>query len=116
MDITATLLDVTGLAQQAPPELDGESLWPQIALATTGADTTQADSNRTFFWRIDLPPSTAWASGPRRAVRRGRWKYLWDGGFGYLFDLWRDPGETRNVLYEHEALARELEALSLSEW
>ena len=116
MDITATLLDVAGLAQQAPPELDGESLWPQIALATTGADTTQADSNRTFFWRIDLPPSTAWASGPRRAVRRGRWKYLWDGGFGYLFDLWRDPGETRNVLYEHEALARELEALSLSEW
>ena len=62
------------------------------------------------------PYRGTWASGPRRAVRRGRWKYLWDGGFGYLFDLWRDPGETRNVLYEHEALARELEALSLSEW
>ena len=107
MDITATLLDVAGLAQQAPPELDGESLWPQIALAATGADTTQAESNRTFFWRIDLPPSTAWASGPRRAVRRGRWKYLWDGGFEFLYDLVADPGERDNLGFREPELVDE---------
>ena len=45
-----------------------------------------------------------------------RWKYLWDGGFGYLFDLIDDPAETVNVYSRHETLARELEALSLTDW
>jgi arylsulfatase A-like enzyme len=43
-------------------------------------------------------------------------RYLWDGGFGYLFDLATDPAEHVNVYSRHDALARELEALSLSDW
>ena len=174
MDLTATLLELTGLNSASSSsassssssggadtvEIDGISLLPEIdvALGATPADdaATETDEERVFFWRLDLPPSESWGSGARRAVRRGRWKcaytssdsladrrqftcsqqlttltsllcapllccvllrrYLWDGGFGYLFDLATDPAEHVNVYSRHDALARELEALSLTDW
>ena len=84
-------------------------------VGATGVEDSETQ-DRVFYWRLNLPPSAAWASGQRRAVIRGRWKYLWDGGFGYLFDLIDDPAETVNVYSRHETLARELEALSLTDW
>ncbi len=136
MDLTVTLLELAGLGND-PSQLDGISLLPQIDRAIYGANasTTKPDlpgasgpmvgatgiedseiQGRVFYWRLNLPPSASWASGQRRAVRRGRWKYLWDGGFGYLFDLIDDPAETVNLYSRHETLARELEALSLTDW
>ena len=92
MDLTATLLELTGLNSAASAsasassssggadtvEIDGISLLPEIdvALGATPADdaATETDEERVFFWRLDLPPSESWGSGARRAVRRGRWK------------------------------------------
>lgn len=110
MDVTATVISLTAVSTPSGVDLDG-SLWPQIS-----GEATEDGEERTFHWRLDLPPSNAWATGKRRAVRRGRWKYLWDGGFGYLFDLDVDPAERTNVLYRNEAIARELAALSQSNW
>jgi arylsulfatase A-like enzyme len=142
MDLTVTLLELAGLGNGPafqPSQLDGISLLPHIdrATYTANASTMKPDlpgtgvggpvagatgmehgetQDRVFHWRLNLPLSAAWASGQRRAVRRGRWKYLWDGGFGYLFDLIDDPAETVNLYSRHETLARELEALSLTDW
>ena len=49
-------------------------------------------------------------------MRRGAWKYLWDGGFEFLFDLAADPGEREDLGYRNPELLAELRALSKGDW
>ena len=48
-----------------------------------------------MFWRIDRKDRQ------QKAVRRGAWKYVRDGGIELLFDLGQDPGERKDLAYRH---------------
>jgi arylsulfatase A-like enzyme len=80
MDWTATILAVTGTAQDPAYPLDGENLLP----VCTGE---RAVYDRALFWRITTFD----------AARVGKWKYLKDARGEYLFDLSSDPGEKADL-------------------
>lgn len=105
MDVAASLLAAAGVAPDQA--MDGIDL----------LDPEAAAQPRTLFWRIDLPgEGEGWRARAMRAVRRGRWKYLWDGGFEFLYDLEVDPGERDDLGYRQPELLAELRALSKSDW
>ena len=106
MDVTPTLLAAAGIVPDQP--MDGIDLL-KAEVAPGGP--------RILQWRIDLPTVREdWQARKQRAVRRGRWKYLWDGGFEFLYDIEQDPGERENHGYQHPELLAELRALSKSDW
>ncbi len=105
MDVAATLLAAAGV--KPDQAMDG------LDLLSTNAEPAKP---RTFYWRIDLPGEGGdWPSRAQRAVRRGNWKYLWDG-FEFLYDLDQDPGEREDLGYRHPELLTELRTLSKGEW
>ena len=101
MDLTATILDVAGRGTETRG-LDGVSVLPLI-------EKPDGTSDRNLFWRVDS------IVGPMKAVRRGKWKYLVDGGTQFLFDLDLDIGERNDVFAENRDVVRELRA-ALAEW
>ena len=104
MDLTATFAAISGAQPPAGYEFDGMNLIPLV----TGADRTVTD--RTFCWRIDR------SNRKMRAVRRGKWKYLDDGGtMDLLFDLENDIGERRNLYRVHPEIVADLK-VRLAEW
>jgi len=105
MDVTPTLLGAAGL--EADHTLDGQNL----------LSPEPRTVERSLHWRINLPDLHAnWRARAQRALRRGKWKYLWDGGFEFLYDLAADPGERQNLCYLHPEVFAELKALSASDW
>ena len=105
MDVTPTLLGAAGL--EADHTLDGQNL----------LSPEPRTVERSLHWRINLPDLHAnWRARAQRALRRGKWKYLWDGGFEFLYDLAADPGERQNLCYRHPDVFAELKALSASDW
>ncbi len=104
MDVTPTLLATAGL--QEDRVLDGRSLLGD-----------GQGGERTLHWRIDLPgEGDNWLPRKQRALRRGQWKYLWDGTFDFLFDLSADPGERNDLGYQNPELIAELRQLSKGDW
>ena len=106
MDLTASILGVTGTAIPASHKLDGLNLLPTL----TGQSPIV---ERQLFWRIKRPHE-------QRAVRSGRWKLLQDigspgAGDFYLFDVLNDPGERHDLTAEHPELVRKLSA-ALDAW
>ena len=105
MDVMPTLLGAAGL--EADHTLDGQNL----------LSPEPRTVERSLHWRINLPDLHAnWRARAQRALRRGKWKYLWDGGFEFLYDLEADPGERQNLCYRHPDVFAELKALSASDW
>jgi arylsulfatase A-like enzyme len=51
----------------------------------------------------------------QRAIRRGHWKFLWDRGTEFLFDLSTDPGERRNLAFRDPERVSELKK-ALAVW
>lgn len=100
MDITATLLAAGGAAARA--HLDGMDLLPYATGARPAAE-------RLLFWRYKRMRNR------RKAVRQGRWKYIFDSGKEYLFDLEADAGEQRSLLAGEPATASQLKA-KLAAW
>lgn len=110
MDVTPTLLAAAGI--EPDRAMDGVNL---LVGADAPADAPM--DSRILHWRIDLPTVREdWLARTQRAARRGRWKYLWDGGFEFLYDLDKDPGERENLGYRHPKLVAEFRALSKGEW
>ncbi len=102
MDVAETLLAAAGLA--ADRQTDGCNL------------LVPPDEPRTLYWRIDLlGEGVGWPARRQRALRRGKWKYLWDN-FEFLYDLEQDPGERNDLGYRNPELLAELRALSKGEW
>ena len=83
MDLTASIVAV---AQSSPPasyKPEGIDLIPLIA--------NRQVRERTLFWRIPVPARN------QRAVRQGRWKYLRDGQYEFVYDLTADIGERNDL-------------------
>ncbi len=103
MDLTATMLAAGGasLPEGTP---DGEDLVPLLSAKKPARE-------RTFFWRLPRPDDYF----GQRAVRRGRWKYIYDRETELLFDLEKDSSERRNVAFQHPDQIHALRT-ALAEW
>ena len=108
VDVMPTVLDLLGLS--APEGLDGRSLrglWESPG---------SARPPRSLFVEADLDPPGPTARrmvpGDDLAVRRGNFKLVLDPSSNTvrLFDLTRDPHETKDVAAEQPALVSELRA------
>src|SRR5690606_7146692 len=73
MDLTASILAVTGTPVPAEAELEGVNLFPVW-------EGRAPELERTLFWRSGSGP------GKRTAVRRGDWKLIVDGVHTYVFN------------------------------
>ena len=104
MDLTATMLASAGV--EAEKSLDGIDLLGEMPTEP-----------RSLHWRIDFPTlHENWIARKQRAVRRGKWKYLWDGGMEFLIDLEADPGERVSLGYQHPELIAEMRELAAGDW
>ena len=96
MDLTATILAVTGAPVPADARLEGTNLMPLIAKGATPV-------SRTLFWRA------AGNGFNQRAVRDGDWKLMMDGpGRAMLYDLSKDVGERDDMARSNAAVVRRL--------
>ena len=102
MDLTATILAVTG--SPVPPEarLEGINLLP---LLQNGAQRTE----RTLFWRV------TGQARRQRAVRQGDWKLLLDAGNPMLYNLANDVGERNDLANQRQDIVRKLFPL-IGQW
>ncbi len=104
MDITATALGLAGGAAVPDRPLDGVNLDPFLVGERDRAP------HEALFWRLaDFPPPNV----PKFAVRSGQAKLVNDSrtGEAQLFDLARDPGETRNLIDDEAETAARLARL-----
>jgi hypothetical protein len=102
-DLTATLLDLLALPADAPK--DGVSFAPALR--------GEAMPSRPLYWHY--PHYANQGSSPGGAVRDGSWKYVefLETGRAELFDLSKDPSESRNLaLDQPEVTARLREDLA----
>jgi arylsulfatase A-like enzyme len=100
MDLTATILAVTGTPIPATARLDGINLMPVL-------EGRVREIERTLFWRVT-------GARPQQAVRSGDWKLLFDGR-AMLFNVRTDLGERTNLIGERSDIARRLRPL-LAAW
>ena len=101
MDLTASILAVTGSAIPATYKLDGLNILPSVSGRAPVVE-------RQLFWRTQRPSE-------QRAVRSGRWKLLQEGRNFYLFDVAEDPGERNDLTAAHPDLVRKLN-VAIDEW
>ena len=101
MDLTATILRVTGTQVPTSHKLDGIDLLPSLS----GRGPTVA---RELFWRRPRPFL-------QRAVRSGNWKLVWEGQQFYLFDLANDQMERNDLTGAHPDIVRKLK-MSIEAW
>ena len=104
MDLTASILAVTGTPVPPEAHLEGMDLIPIVTGERRAVE-------RTLFWRILVPGRS------QRAVRRGDWKLLVDSDETQLllFDLSKDIGERHDLAYAHPAIAKDLRG-RIREW
>ena len=98
VDFLPTILELLG--SPAPVGVEGASLTPLFHGKDANTDISYAE---TLFPKINL----GWAE--LRAVRTNQWKYI-RAPKPELYDLSRDPMESKNVLAEHPSEVRMLEA------
>jgi arylsulfatase A-like enzyme len=98
MDLTASILAITGAPLPAEARLEGMNLFPVW-------EGRAPELERTLFWRAGSGPSK------RTAVRRGDWKLIVDGSHTYVFDLRTDLSERNDVAKWRRDVAQELHPL-----
>jgi arylsulfatase A-like enzyme len=99
MDLTASILAATSTPVPDTMRLEGVNLLPIL-------EGRGPQVERTLFWR-NLAPN-------QRAVRRGDWKLMVDGGPGgpvLLFNLRQDVGERHDLAGQRQDVARALRPL-----
>jgi arylsulfatase A-like enzyme len=101
MDLTASILAVTGTPAPSDGDFEGIDLFPVL----TGR---APEIERTLFWRVS-------GANRQRAVRSGDWKLIYDGSRPLLFNVRTDVSERNDVISEHVEIARRLGPL-LAAW
>jgi arylsulfatase A-like enzyme len=92
-DLYPTLVAAAALSLNIEIELDGKDLWPSIRFG-------QEKKRGPFL-----------ISAANSALFDESWKFIeTEGGKTMLFDLSRDPGETRDLISEQPAIAQRLQA------
>ena len=99
VDLLPTVLDLAGLPPLAG--IDGTSLRPVMAGRRRAAEPAYVETRQ---------PWTTYGWSPLAAVRHAGWKYV-AAPQPELYDLARDPGETRNRAPELRARAADMAAL-----
>ena len=102
MDLTASILAVTGAAVPAEAKLEGVDLFPVW-------EGRAPQIERTLFWRSGS------GAAKQTAVRRGDWKLVVDGPHTYLFNLRTDLSERNDMAKSRQDVAQELYPL-LTSW
>lgn len=96
MDLTATILVVSGAAVPVDTNLEGINLIPLLQRGVPSV-------SRTLYWRVNV------AGLNQRAVRDGNWKLLLEGDERiHLFDVVKDPGERDDLAASNTAVVRRL--------
>src|SRR5690606_23277141 len=98
MDLTASILAITGAPVPGNAQLEGTNLFPVW-------EGREPELERTLFWRAGT------GTGRKTAVRRGDWKLLIDDRHSYVFNLRNDPSERNDVARFRQEIARELQPL-----
>jgi arylsulfatase A-like enzyme len=101
-DIFATALELAGVTP--PTDMDSVSLKPLF----DGASAASMPERELYFVRRE--GGLRYGGQAYEAIVRGEWKLLRNDPFSpyELYHLSSDPGETRNVLADHPAVARDL--------
>ncbi|HVJ30422.1 MAG TPA: sulfatase-like hydrolase/transferase [Gammaproteobacteria bacterium] len=102
MDLTASILAVTGATAPAETKLEGVDLFPVW-------EGRAPQIERTLFWRSGNGPAK------QTAARRGDWKLLVDGPHTYVFNLRTDLSERNDLAKWRQDVAQELYPL-LTNW
>jgi arylsulfatase A-like enzyme len=102
MDLTASILAVAGAQVPAEARLEGMNLFPVW-------EGKAPEVERTLYWRAKQP------SRSQRAIRRGDWKVVDDGGHTYVFNLRTDPSERHDLANRRRDVAQALWPL-LAAW
>jgi choline-sulfatase len=110
-DILPTILAATGIP--APPELNGESLFPLLENHSNSNDKKSDEkSGRQLFGETDYPLRWGWA--PLRALRTENAKLI-EAPRPELYDLQADPKETKNLYAADAANLQALQA-EMAKW
>jgi arylsulfatase A-like enzyme len=102
MDLSASILSVTGATVPAETKLEGIDLFPIW-------EGRAPQLERTLFWRAGN------GAGKQTAVRRGDWKLIVDGSHTYVFNLRTDLSERNDLANRRRDVAQELHPL-LAGW
>ena len=102
MDLTATILAVTGAQVPADAGFEGMNLMPILEGKSPVVE-------RTLFWRQT-------GNRNQRAVRKGDWKLMLDGaGVVLLYDVRKDSGERNDLAAQRGDIAQQLRPL-IAKW
>jgi arylsulfatase A-like enzyme len=101
MDLTASILAVTGTPVPAETKLEGVDLFPVW-------EGRAPQLERTLFWRSGS------GAAKQTAVRRGDWKLIVDGPHTYVFNVRTDLSERNDVAKWRQDIAQELYPLITS--
>jgi arylsulfatase len=111
VDILPTILELVALP--VPQGLDGVSLVPVLRGEATPPLWAYGEAGRSFS-AVDPEKYLQGNAGKRRMIRSADWKLVFipkpGGGEQRLYDLRRDPGETRDVAAETPDTVWELRA------
>ena len=113
-DVVPTLCDLLGIPQDGLG-FQGRSLARSLAGGVPPSPDLPA-----FLYRIPYEPHNefgVWVDGEKHGVRFRNWKYLMaeNEGTTELYDLDRDPWETKNLVDDKPAVAAELAGM-LADW
>jgi arylsulfatase A-like enzyme len=97
LDVASTSVAAAGITR--PENFEGLDLLPMLA-------EKKPFPERALYWRF-------WR---QTAIRKGDWKLLkFSDRATYLFNLTKDPGETKNLLDQNPEIAKQLET-QLADW
>ncbi len=108
-DILPTILAATGIP--APPELNGESLFPLLE-KSSAEKRSDVTNERELFGETDYPLRWGWA--PLRALRTESAKLI-EAPRPELYDLHADPKEAKN-LYSTDGLKLQSLQAEMAKW
>ena len=116
VDVAPTLLRLADVP--VPPELEGEGLLRRAAGTSQevffqqplyrGVDLSDRQAVLDQLRSVAGEPTRTIRGDLRVGVRRGDWKYLWEGGEESLFHLAEDPGERLDRAADRPETLREL--------